>query len=185
MRVRTAGVTFPQSWWAVIVIGVLASVILYQRWEYTHPSRPDVLKAGEQLPPIAVKSLGGQTVRIDWKDHPQPTVLYVFKPDCVWCSRNLEAIRTVQAGASGYRLIGLAPSNDGLKEYVEQNHLTFPVYFASSKGSLKALKITGTPETIVISPAGVVQKVLFGACAGKTGQEVEKMFGVRLPAIGG
>ena len=73
-------------------------------------------------------------------------------------------------------------SADGLKEYLNTNHLTFPVYVAGKKAA-RGLGVVGTPSTIVIGSDGNVKKVWRGAHVGKVGDEVSQLFHVDLPEV--
>lgn len=184
LRLRALGFAFAQSWWPVMIIALLVSAVLFQQWHYTHPSPPPLLQVGDQIPAaISLETARRQPAKIEWKADSRPTILYVFRPDCIWCARNLEAERTVAEQASGYRFIGLSTTADGLTEYLDRNHLTFPVFADPNARSAKLLKLSITPETIVISPDGIVQKVWLGAYLGENAKSVEKMFGVKLPAV--
>ena len=153
-----------QSWWAVALIGLLVATVLYQRWQATHPKLPPFLQSGEQLPSLKLKPLNNEDIDIAWTG--QPTLVYVFKPDCRWCTKNLPAARTLIDHASGYRIVGLSLASGGLRDYLHTNRITFPVYLSSGARASKALKIFGTPTTIVVSGSG----------------KVESTFGFRFPA---
>lgn len=174
--------SFGQSWWAVIVVALLTGVVLYQRWEGTHPALPRVLSAGERLRPVVLESLEGKPVQIDWKSDARPTVLYAFRPACAWCRRNIGAVQALAEGASpGYRFIGVSLTRDGLKEYLGQTPFRFPVYVAGPKAS--PLKLGLAPETLVISREGVVVKAWPGAYVARTSADIEKTFGFKLPDV--
>ena len=89
------------------------------------------------------------------------------------------------AGADGkYRFVGLSLSEDGLKDYVRDKHLTYPVYVAKrGSGVQEKLGVRGTPQTLVASSAGVAQNVWFGAYGGKSRKEIARSLGVTLPVL--
>ena len=175
------------SWWSVAVIAALTGMILYQAWQVRHRPVParvqaQLLAVGEQIPAVAVESLQGQAQTIDWIAAGQPSIVYVFRPDCVWCRHNRAGARMLLEHSAQYRFIGLSTSAKGLKEYVAENRLTFPVYVASSK-TIERLKLGVTPETIVVASGGRVQKVWPGAYGGAIVNQIESMFGFKLPAL--
>jgi hypothetical protein len=108
----------------------------------------------------------------------------VITPSCIWCKRNQANIdKLVDTKASDFRFIGIALAEAGLKEYVEEHHLKFPVYTGLTKESLQSLGLGGTPETIVISPEGQILKVWMGAYTEQLRPEVEAYFGLQLPGV--
>lgn len=114
----------------------------------------------------------------------QPTVLYVFTPQCHWCSENLENLKTLAKETNGkYRLIGLSLNRDGLEDYLQKNKLDFLIYTDIPSGVEAAYKFGGTPQTLVISPEGKVIKNWVGVYTGDVASEVESYFKVNLPRI--
>jgi hypothetical protein len=110
--------------------------------------------------------------------------LYIFKPECPWCARNLPNIKALAGHANGqYRVISLSLSNDGLNDYVVQSGLNMPVYGNLPDIARTTYKLGGTPQTIVISPEGKVLKNWKGAYQGNTQREIERYFNVQLPGL--
>jgi len=174
------------SWWGVALTGVLVTVILYQKWQLMHPphiQRIAPLAIGQKIPALAIHDLVDTPVALNWSTSKMATVVYVFHPPCQWCKRNLESVRMVVDHARNYRFIGLSLHAEGLKEYVNTFKPPFPVYYASTADVTQTLKLGATPETIVISPDGTVEKVWLGAYSGKTKQAIEALFGVELPDL--
>jgi peroxiredoxin len=181
-RVVVLFVSFMRSWWPIAVIAVLVGVILCQRWEMTRPMRPKIfIKAGDRLPAVVLNDLSGRSVKIELRDNSRATVLYIFSPDCSWCSRNMDAVRELIERARNYRFVGVSRTAKGIREYLARQHLNCPVYISSRDS--RQLGAVPTPATIVISPEGVVQKVWFGAYGGRVGEQIRAMFGVELPEV--
>jgi hypothetical protein len=142
------------------------------------------LKVGTAVPPIAVKRLGGQQEVISYQGLNQSTVLYVFTPPCSWCARNMDNFKTLLGEEGGeYRFIALSLSDDTLAEYVAKNDLKLPVYSGLSTDTKAAYKLSGTPQTIVVSPDGRVLQNWMGAYVGDQKSQVEAFFRVTLPGI--
>lgn len=179
--IRAASTAFAQSWWAVLAVALLTGLLLDQRWQATHPHLAQPLKRGEHLRAVLLEGLDHGSVPITWSADGRPTVLYVFSPSCVWCKRNIEAAKALARGSSpSYRFIGVSLTLDGLGEYLGKVNLGFPVYVAGPAAA--ALKLKATPETIIVSPGGVVVKVWLGAYMEGTLADVERTFGVKLPS---
>ncbi|MBO0859398.1 MAG: hypothetical protein J2P21_13135 [Chloracidobacterium sp.] len=70
------------------------------------------ISVGASAPPLLAHTLDGNPTTITFSDRTLPTILYVFSPQCVWCMRNLDNIKTIESSVKGkYQLIGLSISN--------------------------------------------------------------------------
>jgi peroxiredoxin len=142
------------------------------------------LEAGTVVPSITARRLDGKSETITYADSTRPTVLYVFTPQCVWCARNLDNLKTLVDRKGGdYRFIGISLSKEGLEKYVADHQLTFPIYTDIPKEAGEAYKMGGTPQTVIISPQGKVLQSWPGAYAGDQKSQVEKYFDITLPGI--
>jgi hypothetical protein len=114
---------------------------------------PSELAPGMMVQPITVSDLNGNQERLSFNDDGRPTVLYVLSPSCKWCERNMQNIKML-TGPKGesFRFIGLSLNEKNLKEYVDANNLTFPIYKNPTSDSIRALGLKSTPQTIIISP---------------------------------
>jgi len=144
---------------------------------------PYRLPSGVTLPPIPATDLGGKPAVITYAGYP-PTVLYVFAPPCRWCARNLANIQALASARGGtYRFVGLSLSDTGLREYVAANNLRFPVYTRVAPEAIRALRLGGTPHTLVVSSEGKLLKNWVGAYGNDLQREIERYFDVRLPGL--
>lgn len=174
---------FAESWWSIIVIASLTGGIIYQRWEFTHRVAPPVLAAGERPPAPVLEDLQRNRAPFTWASDGRPTVVYFMSPTCVWCKRNLESIRALAVAASDkYRFVGISSTRDGLREYLEKAQYPFPVYFADAAAS-RELKLSVTPETILVSAEGVVVNDWRGAYGPDVVSSIQEVFGVTLPKL--
>ncbi|HKY42953.1 MAG TPA: redoxin domain-containing protein, partial [Pyrinomonadaceae bacterium] len=146
---------------------------------------PPTLPTGASIQPLKVRSLEGQEQVISFAESKTPVVIYVFTPECVWCSRNLENIRTLLTQKQGaYRFVGLSLSKkNDVKDYVAQTKLDFPVFEGLSDEAMQEYKLGITPQTIVVSPEGKVVQNWVGAYVGSNQTEIEKFFGIQLPGV--
>jgi peroxiredoxin len=142
------------------------------------------LSVGDSVQSIIAHSLDGTPATIEVSDHTLPTVLYVFSPQCIWCTRNSDNIKAIENSLNGkYRFIGLSMSAVSLEEYITSSNLSFPVYKEPDRRSIADFRLGGTPQTLVISPDGKVVKSWHGAYSGDQKKDVENFFGVNLPGI--
>ena len=73
-----------------------------------------------------------------------------------------------------YRIVGISLTQEGLSDFVASHGMTFPVYSGLSPSMIKTYRLGSTPETIVVSPKGVVLGSWNGAYVGGTKAAVER-----------
>lgn len=174
---------FAESWWSIVVIAGLTGGIIYQRWEFSHRLAPQMWAVGERPPAPVLEDLQQNRATFTWASDGRPTVVYFMSPTCIWCKRNLESIRALAVAASDkYRFVGISSTRDGLPEYLEKAQYPFPVYFADATAR-KALKLSVTPETILISSEGVVVNDWRGAYGPDVVSSLHEVFAVPLPKL--
>lgn len=143
-----------------------------------------ILAVGSAVPPITSKRLGGHEETISYQGTNQLTVLYIFTPQCIWCARNIDNLKTLANERKGqYRFIGLSLSDENLEKYVQTNQLKFPVYFGLSAELKAAYKLSGTPQTMVVSSDGRVVQNWTGAYVGRQQKQIEAFFHINLPGL--
>jgi hypothetical protein len=141
------------------------------------------LDVGQHIARLVVTDQSGVGTELNNWEGSQETVLYVMQPSCVWCIRNESQIRFLaEKSRERYRFIGLTLTEDGLAAYLRAHPLPFPVYVISSD-SAKGLGRVSTPETIVVSRAGLVLKVWTGAFLDENRRSMNKFFSVNLQEV--
>jgi peroxiredoxin len=175
-----------ERWFVLAVLAASLSLNVYlglhQRPRHASGSAP--VSVGEKVPTLSVASLSGEKLDLTWVSDRRPTILYVFKPSCVWCKRNLKNVEALSvARASDYRFIGLSLSTANLSEYVAKNQIPFPVYSYVSANAGGHFGVGGTPTTLMISPDGTIKELWQGAYAGNTQTQVETRMHVKLPGV--
>jgi hypothetical protein len=110
------------------------------------------------------------------------TILYMFRPNCEWCRRNLPAIRALSQQRNDIRFIGLSTTSDGTEQYLSQHPLPFPVFIVGPS-ELPKLHYVGTPQTLEVSGEGVVLNNWIGAYSNGTVSSIETALHVKLPPI--
>jgi len=141
------------------------------------------LKIGQKVSPIHATNLDGEAKELAYSDADVDTVVYVFTPSCHWCKENLPGFHALLDEAKGrYRVVGLSLSRDGLPQYIADQHLTIPVYINPTAKDLQSYNLGGTPETFVVSPAGVVKKIWVGAYMDDQRKDIERSLAITLPS---
>jgi hypothetical protein len=144
----------------------------------------DDLRPGDVVPSLSATKLDGTPTTVEYGDVSVPTILYVFTPQCGWCKRNLENVKTIARAATGhYRIIGVSLTSMELPRYLETHPLGFEVIHHIGPTVPRDYKLGGTPQTIVISPDGHVLKNWKGAYSDSLQRDVERYFGVTLPGL--
>ncbi len=148
------------------------------------PPLQEPLRVGTLVPPITAKGLDGKSEIISYAGTNRLTVLYVFTPQCVWCVRNLDNVKSLlQAKGREDRFIGLSLTEVGLADYVRTNGLPLPVFAGLSSTTRSAYKMGNTPQTLVISPEGRILQDWKGAWTDEQKSEIEAFFHVHLPGL--
>lgn len=151
------------------------------RVEKARLSASMVLQTGASVPRLTGHAVDGSPMEVRYEDAAQPTVLYVFSPQCRWCAKNLDNFKSLiaQAGQS-YRVIGLSMTRQDLASYLSREHLNVPVFADVDSTIVSAYQLSATPTTIVVSPSAKVLKVWTGAYQEGTRQEIETFLAVHL-----
>jgi hypothetical protein len=142
---------------------------------------PDL--TGTKLSALDVKDLKGNPVQLTFTESDPPTLIYVFRPTCGWCTMNLPNIKAMQTALHAnakFRLIGISLDEQGLGEYVQKAQLDFPVYSNVSPDEKVRYQMGGTPQTLMIVNKTVVRNWA-GAYYGDLLKEIQATLGLRLP----
>lgn len=169
-----------------VVLGASLSLNIMLGWKLTAgPSlRIAGIRPGAVVPRFTARTAEEDVVvTVDLSDQPA-TVLYVLSPKCAWCARDYDNIVALAAAASGrFRFIGISVTADGLKEHLQERPLPFDVVFLDSPGTIDGLDLSVTPQTALVGPDNMVERVWIGAFDGKKQEEIENEFNVRLPGV--
>lgn len=168
------------------VLTLSLSLNLYLGWRvrefnatYKQERRQVGVPVGTDLSSLSIFDVEGRPARIDFNANGL-TVVYVLSPACGWCRRNEQNMQVLAAGKSSeFRFVGLSSTSENLQQYVAAGHAPFTIYVAGASG----LDLQTTPQTLVVSPVGVVQKVWLGAFDGSRKREIESFFKIDLPGI--
>lgn len=167
-------------------LNVFLGVRLHRMKGFSRSPASAILPEGAEVLPLKARSLGGQDATIGFSGTGSlPTVLYIMSASCAYCAENRRNIgNLVRLRGNSYRFIGLMLSRRGTFSEAEVGNVGFPVFADLSPESWSALKIAGTPQTIVISPEARVLKNWVGSYTGGIGAEVESWFSVTFQSPG-
>src|SRR5579872_4591467 len=78
-----------------IVINVLQSRRILELQEQIEAlSVRGDLQSGSEFRSLSVRDMNGKAATIDFGGS-KPTIIYVFRPSCVWCRRNSESVNSL------------------------------------------------------------------------------------------
>jgi peroxiredoxin len=141
------------------------------------------LSVGEHLPPLEASDLQGNKVTIEYSKPSTPTLLYVFRPSCIWCQRNAALANALSRQVSKrYGMIGISIEAAGLEEYMKETQSAFPVFLASPD-SIERYRLQSTPETILIGRDGRVIQSWNGAYTAALHSVIESTLSIHLPEL--
>jgi peroxiredoxin len=142
---------------------------------------PSILRIGEVVPPLKAKDSLGHEEQLAYEGI-LPTVLYVFKPTCVWCQRNEPNIKFLaHQCARKYRFVAVSLTSRDLGAFLAEHQLGFPTIADLDPDTRRAYKLGATPETVVLSSGGKVVKVWLGEFSSQNRRDIEHFFSVTLP----
>jgi hypothetical protein len=145
-------------------------------------SGAQVRLVGTPVAAIEASSLDGKPMEIVL-GRGLPTVLYYFSSTCGWCERNWANFEALaKAGGDRYRFVAVS-AEKGLKPFVEKRGLRVEVFEQLSDETVLALRLAGTPTTIVVGPDGVITHDWRGAYSERLVRQIEDLFGVKLPGL--
>lgn len=169
---------------SVVINIFLSSQVVVLKKNIRGGAAEATLEAGTLALPINVKGLGGESYSINYQGNGLPTILYIFSPRCLWCARNLENAKALAGRTSDrYRFIALSLLDEDLRAYVDAHGIDFMVYGGVSDQTRADYFLGRTPQTIVISADGHVQKNWTGAYDADMARQVEEYFQITLPGL--
>jgi AhpC/TSA family len=127
----------------------------------------------------------GRTVRVNLRGDIRPMVIYVYRPTCGWCRKNLDNIKELTrqlAETNRVELIGMSLERDGLLDYLHRSELRFPSYTSIPAEFSEKYHLGDTPETILIKNGKIVND-WHGAYSDALKHDVESTLNVSLPGL--
>lgn len=168
----------------VLLVSLVLNVVQAERMRSLSGDAPTGLARGTMVPPLRLTSHTGTTADLfDAASH-TPTIVYYFAGACRWCERNWDnAVALERATRGRYRFIAVAAKGEDVTPVASGHALEFDLYPSIDGAQRRALGLTGTPQVVVLSPEGRVLDGWVGAFSGRTLQNVEGYFGVKLPGL--
>src|SRR5215213_1144478 len=144
-----------------------------------------VLPPGKSVPALSGLDSEGRQLVFDYGSDQRKTLLFVFSPRCPYCTKNMPNWNALTLGLDEkeFRVVAVSTVPEGVKEYVEKNGFkNVPVITTPDPKDKVAYEMNVTPQTVLIGADGTVEKVWTGLIQGAEREDIEKLFGVSLPA---
>jgi hypothetical protein len=133
---------------------------------------------GQKLASLEATDRHGNPISVRFSDSQLPTLVYVVRPGCGWCKRNMANMRSVIAQSDGrFRVVLVSTGTDMTGEYGDEP----PVLIATPE-TLQTYRLGATPDTLLVAPDGRVLENWMGAYASQQ-EEIERRLGVHLPGL--
>lgn len=134
------------------------------------------LKEGDIFKPQRLFDLKGNELEMGFKSAGKK-LLFIFTTTCPYCKKNLPNWETLNKQLKNrYEIIGIsADSLDITRKFVEENEIEFPVYISANPKFRVDNKISGVPQTLIITE-NKVEKFWLGSLNPKIVQEIINNF---------
>lgn len=176
---------------AALLFGMLAVTILLlnlmlvqqNRDLKAHAKRVDQLielNPGTRLPAIEGSNAEGNKIRVGYERETRRTLLLVYSPQCGSCTENMPVWHTLlrRADRDSVRIVGLSILASGAIDYARKHDLNGIETLTEISPKVRtAYRLNLTPQTILISPDGVVEKVWSGVLGDEEREEIERWAG--------
>jgi peroxiredoxin len=138
-------------------------------------------RLGAPVAPLSARTLDGRRVEIAFQG--KPTILYYFSPTCEWCERNWLNVKALAVATEGrYRFVGISTTRD-IAAWATERGLTFELVAEPDADAVRALDLGGTPQTLLISASGALERHWRGAYTPAIQAAVERTFDAVLPGL--
>jgi peroxiredoxin len=135
----------------------------------TQVGQPGMINVGQKAPDFAIKDEQGQQIKLS--DYQGKLVFLHFWAS--WCApcvdeaQDLEALKNEMKGQPfEFLAVSIDIEKDSVREFGKRYNVTLPALIDPGQQIARGLyKITGQPETFLISPDGVVLKHIIGPVA--------------------
>ena len=115
------------------------------------------------------------------------TILYVFAPRCRYCAMNLANLKAVaEATKATHDFVAVSNTSAEFVEYMQATPMPGPAYVLDPTrlaAETPARYFDPTPQLVVVSPDGRVERVWLGVLREAAQTDVERHFGITLPGV--
>jgi len=133
-------------------------------------SRPSAAQEGELAPDFQLQNLDGKTVAL--KDFRGKTVLLNFWASwCSPCRAEMPYLQQIYEEWSDREFVlltvNIGESPARVKEFLETNNLSLPVFLDAKKNVAQKYNVTAIPTSFFVDKNGIIQAKIIGAFPSK------------------
>ncbi len=149
------------------------------------PAASRFLQVGEEVPPFHGITPSGRVEIVEY-DGSHRTLLFVLSPQCTWCLLNIPYWRAIETRLRDdeTRIVAVSTTPGDLEGYMAEHELSgLPILGEPDPGDLVTYKLDLTPQTLLIGPGGVVERVWPGVIRPEQVAGMEAALGIDLSDI--
>ncbi len=131
----------------------------------TTPLETDTSVISSNALPIRIKSLANEVDSLSFDHQTVPTILFIFTTTCPHCEESFTAwkssstiLDSVECNIVGISLDDIGPT----KLLKEHQAIPFTIVLNADTSLMSNYKIGGVPQTVVVSPLGIITHVWRG-----------------------
>jgi peroxiredoxin len=136
--------------------------------------------AGTQMPDLRGFDPDGKPVEVEYGKDPRKVLVLVFSPTCPFCDQNWPKWEQVISSAdrSVVRPVGVDVTSTAKAPFLSQHQLTgLPVLERVDPRVMVNYRFQLTPQTILLDPAGKVEKVWTGVMTDSAVSDLKQRIG--------
>ncbi len=138
------------------------------------------IPAGTQMPDLRGFDPDGKPVEVDYGKDPRKVLVLVFSPTCPFCEQNWPKWEQVISSLdrSAVRPVGVDVTSTSQAPFLSQHQLTgLPVFEKIDPKVMMNYHFQLTPQTILLDPAGKVEKVWTGVMTDSAVSDLKQRIG--------
>lgn len=134
---------------------------------------------GAQMPDLRGFDLNGQPVEVRYGKDSRKVLVLVFSPTCAFCDQNWPKWEQVIASLDRaiVRPVGVDVTSTANAAFLAQHLSGLPVFLKVDPQATVNYRFQLTPQTILVDPAGKVEKVWTGVLTDSTVTELKQRLG--------
>jgi hypothetical protein len=134
---------------------------------------------GARLQTLELMNDKGEKLQLSFGSAELPTLVYVLSPACKWCRANQAKVNRLAKRLEGrYHVFGLSTLPREEWDGCAESGYVFPIYFMNPHSTTSSIPLDFTPETLVFSRDGILDRAWAGAYMNDNGRQIASFFGV-------
>lgn len=142
---------------------------------------------GAQMPDLRGFDPAGKPVELLYGKDPRKVLLLVYSPTCPFCDQNWPKWQAMLASLdhSAVRAVAVDVTSSSDEVFIQRHQLAgIPVFEKVDPQATVNYRFQLTPQTILVDPAGKIEKVWSGVLNDSTLTEIQQLSGASKTALG-